>query len=175
MPAQLRERQCSRVDARIVVGVADLVVCSDPEASLVTYSLGSCIGVTLYDPVARVGGMLHFMLASSQRNMEKARATPAMFADTGVPMLFREAYNLGAVKDRLVVCAAGGAEVLADNGHFNIGSRNRTFLRKLFWKNGILLAGNDTGGSISRTLAMSMQDGFVTVRSQGKERLLWPD
>ncbi len=161
-------------DGKIVVGVADLAVTNDPDAAIVTYALGSCIGVTIYDPIARVGGLLHFMLPSSKVNMEKAQKNPSMFGDTGIPLLFNAAYKLGGRKERLVVCAAGGAEVLTDDGHFKIGSRNRTVLRKIFWKNNILLSADDTGGSISRTMTLHMQNGAMTVRHKGKDRVLWP-
>ena len=158
---------------RITVGVADLKLSNDTGSALVTYALGSCIGVTIYDPIAKVGGMLHFMLPESKVNAEKAKTNPAMFADTGVPALFKQAYELGAKKSRLIVCAAGGAEVLADDGHFKVGKRNRTMLRKLFWKNNILLSADDTGGSISRTLMMTLADGEIVVRTKGKETKLW--
>ena len=164
----------TEVAGRIVVGVADIALCDDPSATVVTYALGSCIGVSIYDPVAHVGGLLHFMLPESKINVEKAGQCPAMFADTGVPLLFKGAYELGAKKERLIVIAAGGAEILADDGHFKVGSRNRTMLRKLFWKNNILLSADDTGGSISRTMILRMSGGEVTVRTKGKERTLWP-
>ncbi|MFZ4573346.1 MAG: chemotaxis protein CheD [Phycisphaerales bacterium] len=159
---------------KVVVGVGDMAVSADPTSLLVTYALGSCIGVTVYDPLAKVGGLLHFMLPTSELNSEKAQANPAMFGDTGIPGLFKSCYDLGAKKERLIVCAAGGAEVIADDGHFKIGSRNRTLLRKLFWKNGVLLSGDDTGGERSRTLSLAMSDGSVFVRSQGQESVLWP-
>ena len=158
---------------RVVVGVADLAVSRDPDATVVTFALGSCIGVTLYDPVARVGGMLHYMLPQASSNEVKAKAQPAVFGDTGIPLLFRSVYALGAKKERLVVCAAGGAEILNDDAHFRVGSRNRTILRKLFWKNNILLSADETGGTNSRTLSLSITDGTVTIRSQGTERQLW--
>ncbi|MCA9311725.1 MAG: chemotaxis protein CheD, partial [Phycisphaerales bacterium] len=119
----------------ITIGISDMAVTRDAGARLVTYALGSCIGVTLYDPVARIGGMLHFMLPHASTNEAKAADKPGMFGDVGIPMLFRGMYDLGAKKDRLIVCAAGGAEVMEDAGQFRIGSRNRTILRKLFWKN----------------------------------------
>ncbi len=159
---------------RITVGIADARTASGEADVLVTYALGSCIGVTIYDPVARVGGMLHFMLPQSSLSPEKASNSPCMFADTGVPLLFRSAYELGAKKERLIVCAAGGAEILADEGHFRIGTRNRTILRKLFWKNSILLAAEDTGGNHSRTLTLRLADGMVTVKNKAEERVLWP-
>jgi chemotaxis protein CheD len=151
-----------------------MAVCNDPGGTLITYALGSCIGVTLYDPVAKVGAMLHFMLPNATTNSLKADANPAMFADTGVPQLFKDAYELGAKKERLIVCAAGGAEVIADDGHFKIGSRNRTMLRKLFWKNNILLSADETGGNISRTLSLRINDGTVTIRHKGTDKILWP-
>jgi chemotaxis protein CheD len=164
----------TEVDGKLVVGVGDLIVTSDPTATVVTYALGSCIGVTVYDPVAKVGGLLHFMLPSAELNKDKAAANPAMFGDIGIPLLFKTAYEKGAKKERLIVCAAGGAEVLSDDGHFKIGSRNRTLVRKIFWKNGILLSADETGGSNSRTLSLRMTDGAVAVRTQGSERALWP-
>jgi len=161
-------------DGRLVVGVGDMVVTDDPGATVVTHALGSCIGVTVYDPIAKICGMLHFMLPSSKTNPAKAALNPAMFGDTGVPLLFRSVYELGAKKENIVVCAAGGAEVIDDNGHFKVGSRNRTLLRKLFWKNDILLQADETGGNISRTLVLLAGDGRLTVRNRGKERVIWP-
>ncbi len=150
-----------------------MAVAKDPSKSIVTYALGSCIGVTLFDPVMKVGGMLHFMLPEGSASPEKSAANPAMFADTGVPLLFQRAIRLGADRSKLIVCAAGGAEILAEDGHFRIGARNRTMLRKLFWQNNVLLAKDDTGGSHSRTMTLSLKDGTISIRSQGKESVLW--
>jgi chemotaxis protein CheD len=158
---------------KIVIGVADVAVTTDPTATLITYALGSCIGVTVWDPEVRVGGLLHFMLPTADGNDAKVNDRPAMFGDVAVPRLFKSVYDLGGKKDRLIVCAAGGAEVMGDDGHFKIGSRNRTILRKLFWKNNVLLAADETGGMHSRTLTLRMHDGAVSVRSQGTERVLW--
>lgn len=157
----------------IVVGVADIAVTDDPQARIVTYALGSCIGVTVFDPTAQVGGMLHFMLPNAKSCPGKADSRPAMFGDTGIAMLFDAILDIGAKRDRLVVCAAGGAEIIADNGHFRVGSRNRTLLRKLFWKNNILLAAEETGGTISRTMSLQMATGAVAIRNKSEERTLW--
>lgn len=162
------------VTSRITVGIADAQLSADPRALLITYALGSCIGVTVYDPVVRVGGMLHFMLPQGTQSPEKAKTTPAMFADLGVPLLFMKAYELGAKKERLIVCAAGGAEILDDEGHFKIGTRNRTMLRKLFWKNNVLISAEDTGGTHSRTLSLRLSDGLVSVKCKNEERAIWP-
>lgn len=153
----------------VVVDIADLAVCRDTDAALITYSLGSCIGLAIYDPVARVGGMLHYMLPESQLSPEKAKSSPAMFCDTGVPKLFRAAYELGAVKARLVVKVAGGSQLLDENGTFNIGKRNYLALRKIFWKNGVMITSENVGGSASRTLKLDIGTGAVTVKTRNQE------
>ncbi len=151
------------------VDIADFKVSADTRDVLVTYSLGSCIGVSIWDPEVKVGGMIHYMLPESSISPDKAKANPAMFADTGIPRLFRAAYELGAVKKRLVVKAAGGSQLLDDNGTFNIGKRNYVMLRKLFWKNGILIDAEDVGGSISRTLRLDVGTGRVTLKTRNQE------
>jgi chemotaxis protein CheD len=87
-------------------------VTNQPNEVLVTHALGSCIGVAIYDPVAKVGGILHYMLPESSLDPVKAQENPHMFADTGLPSLFRECYRLGATKARLQVKVAGGSQVL---------------------------------------------------------------
>ena len=152
-----------------VVDIADFAVADDRHATLITYSLGSCIGVSIWDPEAAVGGMIHYMLPESSLSPEKAKANPAMFADTGIPALFRAAYEKGAVKKRLIVKVAGGSQLLDDNGTFNIGKRNYIALRKIFWKNGVLIDSENVGGSISRTLKLEVGTGRVTIKTRGKE------
>lgn len=152
-----------------VVDIADFQVSGDPQVTLVTYSLGSCIGVTIWDPKVCVGGMIHYMLPESSLSTEKAKARPAMFADTGIPDLFRAAYELGAVKKNLIVKVAGGSQLLDDNGLFNIGKRNYVMLRKIFWKNGVLIDAEDTGGSISRTVRLEIGTGRVTIKNRTRE------
>lgn len=134
-----------------------------------TYSLGSCIGVTIWDPEVRVGGMIHYMLPESTLSPEKAKARPAMFADTGIPLLFRSVYKLGAIKKRVIVKVAGGSQLLDDNGTFAIGKRNYVMLRKIFWKNGILIDNEHVGGSLSRTLRLNIETGRVTIKMRQGE------
>ncbi len=157
------------MSTNLVVDIADLKVSNDASETLITYSLGSCIGVTIWDPEVKVGGMIHYMLPDSSISAEKAKANPAMFADTGIPQLFRAAYKLGAVKKRMTVKAVGGSQLLDDNGTFNIGKRNYVMLRKIFWKNGILIDAEDVGGSKSRTLRLNVGTGRVTITSRQKE------
>jgi chemotaxis protein CheD len=144
-------------------------ISQDQDGSLITYSLGSCIGVAIYDPVARVGGLLHYMLPESNLDPQKALKKPFMFADTGIPLLFKEAYRFGAVKNRLIVKVAGGAQILDDSGFFNIGKRNYMALRKLLWKNNILIKAEDVGGQVSRTVRLQMNTGEVWIKYSGEE------
>jgi len=130
----------------LVVGVADMVVSNDPSAELVTYSLGSCLGITLYDPEKKVGGLLHIMLPDSKINAAKAMSAPFTFVDTGVPRLFQSVYNLGAERCRLTIKVAGGAQLLDEKGVFNIGERNQQSLRGLLARNGYAVHAWDVGG-----------------------------
>jgi chemotaxis protein CheD len=150
----------------IVIGMADYAVSADPEDVLVTYALGSCIALLIHDSQAGVGGLLHFMLPESKIDERKARANPSMFADTGIPMLFHRAYELGAVKSRLVVRAAGAAQVLDDAGVFNIGKRNYLALHRILWRAGVILRGEATGGTTSRTVKLEVGNGRMWCREQ---------
>ena len=152
------------------VGVADMVISSAPGDIIVTHALGSCLGITVHDPVAGVGGLLHVMLPASTIDESKAEVNPCMFVDTGVPLLFRASYQAGAQKNRLTVKVAGGACIGsrdADSDFFQIGKRNVVALRRLLWKNGVLVAGEDVGGSEARTLSLDLATGEVVVRMDG--------
>jgi chemotaxis protein CheD len=152
---------------KIVVGIADMQITNDPDVTLVTYSLGSCIGVAIYDPVAGVGGLLHYMLPDSSIDPQKAQQNPWMFADTAIPLLFKEAYRLGAEKRRLQVNVAGGAQIMDESGYFNIGERNHLALRKIFWKNNVLIQSEDVGGNVNRTLAVELSSGKMWIKISG--------
>jgi chemotaxis protein CheD len=149
----------------IVVGVADCRVSSDSSDVLVTYALGSCIAVSIYDPVAHVGGLLHFMLPEAPAEAAQAGKSPYMFADSGIPMMFREAYEKGAEKRRLRVRVAGGAQIMDAQGVFNIGQKNCAAMRKIFWKAGVIVQAEETGGKTARTMRFEMASGRVFLRS----------
>lgn len=155
-----------RGPTRRIVGIADLRVSADPSEELITYALGSCLGVAVHDPRAGVGGLLHAMLPSSTADPERRAVKAAQFVDTGVPELFRACYAIGAQKERMVVKVAGCAALFAAGDDlFQIGHRNFVMLRKLLWKNGILLRAHDVGGSASRTLSLAIGTGSVAVRT----------
>lgn len=161
----------------VIVGMADMKVTDQPDETLITYALGSCLGIIVHDPVARVAGLLHVMLPSSEIDAAKAKTQPAMFVDTGVPLLFKECYRLGARKERMTVSVAGGSfagKSDADDS-FQIGKRNMITLRKLLWKNGVLISADETGGvQQSRTMSVQVGSGIVSLRTNGTLRVLTP-
>lgn len=154
------------------VGMSDMKISADRDDVLVTSSLGSCIGVTLYDPGACVGGMIHCMLPLSKIDPAAAAANPQMFTDTGIPALIEGMLEVGAQKQRLIAKAAGAAKLLDEKGTFKIGERNYIVFRKIMWKNHIPVAAEDTGGTMARTVYLYVNSGKTIVRSQGQEREL---
>lgn len=157
---------------RRIVGIADLAISSDPTEILTTYALGSCLGIAVYDPEVRVAGLLHFMLPNAAMAPDRAATNPLMFADTGLVQLFRECYNLGAKKERMLVNGAGGATFVAQDSDLAIGQRNVAMLRKLLWTNGVLLRKHDFGGAEPRTMSIDVGTGVVTLNVAGVNRIL---
>ncbi len=150
---------------RIVVDIADFVVSKDCDVTLTTYALGSCIAVILHDATLQAAGMIHYMLPLSSTNLEKAKLKPAMFADTGVPLLFHAMYGLGCKKENLIVKVAGGGQLYDDHGLFEIGKRNYTVLRRMLWKTNVLVTAEDVGGAKSRTVSLEVATGRCVVKS----------
>ncbi len=151
-----------------IVGVSDMKLSRTSGEVIVTHALGSCIGVAIHDPVACVGGILHYMLPRSNVDPEKARQKPCMFGDTGIPLLFQEAYRLGAAKENLRVVIAGGAQVFAQKDFFDIGKRNTVIARKIFWKNKVMIAAEHVGDHIPRTLFLEIGSGTTWFTSHGE-------
>jgi chemotaxis protein CheD len=158
-----------RVKRAICVDISDMKLSRSREDVLVTYSLGSCVGLTLFDPVAGIGAMIHCMLPMSKIDPEKARQKPYMFVDTGVASMLGELYAAGAQRHNLIAKVAGAGSPLGREQTFRIGERNYTILRKFLWKNNILIAKEDVGGSKARTLYLNMADGRTMVKSEGQE------
>jgi chemotaxis protein CheD len=141
---------------------------------IITHALGSCLGVAVHDPVACVGGLLHVMLPLSTIDPAKADRNPFMFVDTGLPKLLIECFKTGAQKQRLEIRVAGGAnsQNREEDDFFQIGKRNLIILRKLLWKNGLLMKSYDVGGSNSRTMSLEIGTGIVTIKRGGEKRNL---
>jgi chemotaxis protein CheD len=157
---------------RIIIHVSDAKVSNDPADVLTTYSLGSCIGVCLYDQVTKIGGMLHYQLPDSKMDTERAQKKPFMFADSGMKIMVEKLVSMGAKKKRMKVKIAGGAAMDAGPKGFDIGKRNHLAIRKILWKNGMFIDAEDVGGNSPRNMYMNMDIGDVTIRSGGLEKTL---
>ena len=90
-----------------------------------------------------------------------------MFADTGIPLLFKTCYRMGADKKRMVVKVAGGASILDDSNFFRIGQKNIMAMRKLFWNNNVLIDAEDTGRNYNRTVRLDLGTGKVLIKRAG--------
>ena len=153
---------------QIVVGISDRKISRNPADTLITYSLGSCLGITVYDPVAQLGGMMHCMLPIAGADREKAKANPFMFVDTGMTTFLQELFDLGVTRKNAVIKVCGGARVLDTKDLFRIGERNFIIFRKIMWKNGLMIAAQDVGGSGARTMLFEIASGKVTVKNGTK-------
>ncbi|HHC24658.1 MAG TPA: chemotaxis protein CheD [Desulfobacterales bacterium] len=131
--------------------------------TIVTYALGTSLGLMAYDPVVQVGGLLHAMLPLSRSDPQKAATNPCIFVDTGVPKLFKEICDMGGQKSRLVLKAAGCARPVGENEMFKIGERNYSVLKKILWKNSVLLESEDVGGVANRTVHFDLITGEVKI------------
>jgi chemotaxis protein CheD len=151
----------------LVVGTGDCQITRERDAHLITYGLGSCIGVGLYDPAVNVGGLLHVLLPEASLDAEKAARNPCMFADTGLTEILSRCVNQGAIKSRMKVWIAGGASVMDSGGVFNIGKRNQLAIKKTLWKLGLMIHAEDVGGTCSRTVRLNLADGTFWVRPSG--------
>jgi chemotaxis protein CheD len=155
------------LENRVVVGMADFAVSNSPNLILTTYSLGSCLGVAIYDPVARAGGLLHAMLPDSNLQPEKAMLQPGMFVDTGIKALLSAISELGAEPHRLKVYVAGGAQIMDSAGFFNIGKKNHQALLDILGKEGLRVQAEQIGGLVNRTMHLNIATGGVSLKVSG--------
>lgn len=166
MNEMLRAATDASAPLRRVIGIGEIAVSRSPGETIATHAVGSCIAVCVFDPVSGVAGMLHFLLPDSSINLERAARHPAVFADTGIPLLFQTAYEHGLVKSRAIVKLVGGAEMpQTPGGWFNTGRRNLLAARGLLWRNGVFVIAEDVGGTDARTVHMSVGDGRLQVFS----------
>lgn len=149
---------------RVVIGVGDLAASNNPNVTLSTYALGSCVGVVAYDTVAHAGAILHLMLPEGAISPAKAVTQPAMFADTGFPLLIRELVSLRSDPRRLRLMIAGGAAVLQGNDPFRIGARNIQAVKLQVQQLGLYVVAADLGGVVNRTVHLEIGTGQVTMK-----------
>ncbi len=162
------KRRSGSVGIIAYIGIADMKVSNDPGEILVAANLGSCLGISMYDPRISLGGMVHCLLPSSTSDPRKAEEQPFMYVDSGIAYLLRTMLENGAQKKLLQVVAVGGSQMHDPNGVFQIGKKNFTVLRKQLWVNNLLLKAEHIGGEQSRTLSLNIGSGEVWVKTQGQ-------
>lgn len=148
----------------INVGIAQYQETSDPGMTLVAPHLGSCLGVAIYVPSIKKVSMVHCLLPLAKADPAKAQENPYMYVDSGVGLIINNIIKLGIPKTELQIYVAGGANINDSSGVFEIGKNNFTVLRKLLWKNGLLIKGECVGGSNSKTIFISPSDGKARVK-----------
>lgn len=149
----------------IKVGIGDYKVGKAP-STLISYGLGSCIGVSLYDPKLKVGGLLHIMLPDSTQS--RASENPMKFADTGFPMMLDDVLKLGASRFRLVAKMAGGAQMFAfasSTDIMRVGERNAEAIKNMLKKHNIKLLSEDCGGTYGRTVQIDLNTGAYKIKT----------
>lgn len=148
----------------IVIGMADFAVTRSPE-KLTTLGLGSCVGIALYDPVTKIGGLVHIMLPT----IENARFTDnrAKFADSGIPFVVEEMIHAGASRRRMVAKIAGGAKMFSFNSdvNLNIGERNILATKAVLAEMKVPIIAEDVGKNYGRTVVLDTDTGIYYVKS----------
>lgn len=150
---------------RVVIGVGDMAASNNMQVILSTYALGSCIGVIAYDAAIKTGGILHLMLPESTISPEKAAKQPAMFADSGLPLFFKQLHGMKAERSRMRIFVAGGASVISGSDPFKIGERNTKATMDYLSKNGYTVVRTEVGGSVNRTIHLELNTGTVNMKT----------
>nr|QNO41928.1 chemoreceptor glutamine deamidase CheD [Methanosarcinales archaeon ANME-2c ERB4]QNO49048.1 chemoreceptor glutamine deamidase CheD [Methanosarcinales archaeon ANME-2c ERB4] len=155
----------------VKVAMADLKVARDP-AVLITIGLGSCIGIALYDPVVKVGGLAHIMLPTSKRVTGGNGSNPMKYADTGIEITLRKMVAMSAVKRRITAKIAGGAHMFSCvkecSSFLKIGDNNAAAVKEKLSREGIKLMASDTGKDYGRTVELHTKDGSYVVKTIAK-------
>ena len=157
-------------EGKITIGIADMKMAKG-EGMLITYALGSCIGICLYDQRIKLAALIHIMLPL---NMEPGRKNTMKYADTGIRETLKQMEAKGALRTRITAKIAGGAMMFKDaSGSMgNIGQRNIESVRLNLKKEGIRLLKEDVGGSVARTLLFDVNSGLGCVRCYGRKELI---
>lgn len=153
---------------KLTIGIGDMKMARN-EGVLVTYALGSCIGICLYDPFIKLGALVHIMLPI---NMETNRTSPLKYADTGIRLTLSKMEQQGAKRARIVAKIAGGAkmfDVSSNSSLGNIGQRNIDSVHRVLQQERIRLLREDVGGSTARTLFFDVATGEGCIKIYGRE------
>jgi chemotaxis protein CheD len=156
----------------IIIGMSELKVAAAP-LKITTLGLGSCIGICLYDRVIKVGGMAHIMLPNSE--IAHDTVNEAKFADLAVPLLVSECEKLGAIRSRLEVKIAGGAQMFTgycQDTAFSIGAKNVQAVELAFVKMGMAIQARHVGGNSGKSITLDLETGDLSIRTLHHEPIV---
>lgn len=158
-------------EEKLIVGIADMKM-TQGSGMLITYALGSCIGICLYDPLIKLASLTHILLPL---NMETGRKNTFKYADTGVREVIARMEAAGSNRSRMVAKIAGGARMfeIGPGGIGNIGQRNAESVRMIIQRERIRLVAEHTGGSVARTVLFDGATGQACIRSYGREDIIF--
>jgi chemotaxis protein CheD len=150
------------------IGIGEMLVTRNREDIIKTYALGSCVAVMIYDKDG-IGGMVHIALPDSSIIEDADNKPPGYFADKALPALIEKMKRFGSSLKKIWIKIAGGSDSNYENDNFNIGKRNILAVKKFLWKNGLGIISEETGGKISRTIELHLNDGTIMVSSNGNK------
>lgn len=153
---------------QVNIGIGEFVISSNPDDVLRSFALGSCVAVLVYDTDNKVAALAHIALPDSSVNTEKGKRKPGYFADTCLPLLLSGLKGKGAIRKKVWIKLVGGANIMDENRTFDIGKRNVLAVKKYLWKMQLGIIAEDVGGSISRTVSLSVATGDLSISSSGK-------
>jgi len=165
MPQQIEIEHSTR----LLVGMADLAVSRESGVLLTTMPLGSCLGVGIYDPTVRVGGILHSLLPASSLDPRRADSHPGMFLDTGLQILFARARQLNATLENIRVIVAGAAEMMDESPEYNVGRSNCRSLGQLLSQLGVEIYAQYVGGKTDCSMELAVATGEVRLKFCGED------
>jgi chemotaxis protein CheD len=151
--------------SQIHVGIGEYTVSGNEGDVIKTFALGSCVAVVLYDRERKIAGLIHIALPDSSINSGKAESRPGYFVDTGLPAILNEMKKQNASMDKILIRLVGGSNIMDEKHRFDIGKRNVLSIKKYLWKKQLGIISEDTGGSICRTVRVTVADGELLVSS----------
>jgi chemotaxis protein CheD len=163
------QRIANAVSSMTAVNFSEMKISSNPVETLVAFSIGAGIGMTVHDPVGGVGGILNFILPDSTKaNGNNPSKNPFMFADTGIAALLKSLFEQGVKAEDLKVVIAGGAHIMDQSGVFNIGQKNLEALKTNLGDHDLKIHHEAVGGIQSRTISLEIGSGRSIIKTFGE-------
>src|SRR5690349_3712686 len=136
----------------------EFYVTGKPDEVLVTV-LGSCVSACIRDPIAKIGGMNHFMLPHHKSGSWGDDLKSARFGNFAMEKLINELIKAGASRDRMEIKVFGGGNVTESSNA--VGSDNAAFVLRYLEAEGLSCAAQDLGGTLPRRIHYYASTGRV--------------